>query len=269
MEIIPLCYGGTEVRVILDENGEPWFVAKDVCTVLEYSDTEVALRKLDDDEKLIQKVFVSGDVANADTLNRKSYGSGQERDMWTINEPGLYTLILRSNKPEAKVFKRWVTHDVLPSIRKTGSYSMSDNHAIDDRDQIAFYRVYETINPNSEFIVEFQGVRVNAYSDVNHGFLITTGELARIMGVAASTLRVLKKYHRKSIKAGIHYVELGQRELWTRKGAGWIGLHNRDGSFGRYLLDGGMDKQLESHAELLSLDGKELVARFEAMRGVA
>lgn len=253
MEIIPLCYGGTEVRMVLDEENNPWWVAKDVCTVLEYSDVSMTLQKLDDDEKGTKKICTPGG----------------DQMMLVINEPGLYTLIVRSNKPEAKIFKRWVTHDVLPSIRKTGSYSMSDNHAIDDRDQIAFYRVYETINPNSEFIVEFQGVRVNAFSDINHGFLITTGELARIMGVSASTLRVLKKYHRKSIKAGIHYVELGQRELWTRKGAGWIGLHNRDGSFGRYLLDGGMDKQLETHAELLQLDGKELVERFEAMRGVA
>jgi hypothetical protein len=94
------------VRIVMDENGEPFWVAKDVCEILEYSDTEVALRKIDDDEKLIRKIYVSG----------------QERDVWTINESGLYTLIIRSNKPQAKPFRRWVTHDVLPSIRKTGAY---------------------------------------------------------------------------------------------------------------------------------------------------
>ena len=93
------------VRTVMLE-GEPWFVAKDVCDVLGLSDVSMSMNALDDDE-LTQVKLVSGN---------------QLRKMWCINEPGLYSLILRSRKPEAKQFKRWVTHEVLPSIRKHGAY---------------------------------------------------------------------------------------------------------------------------------------------------
>ena len=94
------------VRVIM-HNGEPWFVAKDVCDCLELTNTAQTISYLDDDEKGV-------------TTN---YTPGGKQEMSIISEAGLYSLILRSRKPEAKAFKRWVTHDILPSIRKTGSYS--------------------------------------------------------------------------------------------------------------------------------------------------
>ncbi|MBR0035808.1 MAG: phage antirepressor KilAC domain-containing protein [Synergistaceae bacterium] len=87
-------------------DGEPWFVAKDICDVLGLADVTSALRTLDDDEKLVRKIS----------------GAGQIREMATISEPGLYKLIMRSSKPEAKQFTRWVTHEVLPSIHKSGMY---------------------------------------------------------------------------------------------------------------------------------------------------
>jgi len=111
--VIPFMYEANEVRTILDEEGNPWFVARDVCNILSLEDTGRALEKLDDDEKLTRKVF----------------GSGQERDVWSISESGLYTLIIRSNKPEAKPFRRWVTHEVLPSIRKTGFYEAREQES--------------------------------------------------------------------------------------------------------------------------------------------
>lgn len=94
------------VRVVM-HNGEPWFVAKDVCDCLELTNTAQTISYLDDDEKGV-------------TTN---YTPGGKQEMSMISEAGLYSLILRSRKPEAKAFKRWVTHDILPSIRKTGSYS--------------------------------------------------------------------------------------------------------------------------------------------------
>lgn len=104
------------VRVSTDENGEPWFVAADVARVLDYRTASDAIRYLDDDE--------------ADTLKqriRSENGVEQERQMLIINESGLYNLIFRSRKPEAKKFRKWVTEEVLPSIRKTGSYSVTKN----------------------------------------------------------------------------------------------------------------------------------------------
>lgn len=96
------------VRIVKDENGEPWFVAKDVCDVLTLGNSRDATSRLDDDEK--------ADVGITD--------GRQERLMVIVNESGLYSLIIRSNKTEAKKFKRWITHDVLPSIRKTGGYGI-------------------------------------------------------------------------------------------------------------------------------------------------
>ena len=92
-------------------DGEPWFVAKDVCDVLELLDVTSAVRSLDTDEKM--------------TLQDKRSHSGQRggsQFMTFVNEPGMYKLIFRSKKPEAKQFTRWVTHKVLPSIRKSGMY---------------------------------------------------------------------------------------------------------------------------------------------------
>ena len=95
------------VRVIM-RCADPWFVAKDACDCLELTNVSKACQTLDEDEKGITKVYTLG-------------GS---QDMMLISESGLYTLIMRSNKPEAKVFRKWVTSEVLPSIRKTGSYSV-------------------------------------------------------------------------------------------------------------------------------------------------
>ena len=104
------------VRVV-QVDGEPWFVAADVCRALEISNSRDAVARLDDDEK---------GVGSTDTL-------GGRQGMQIINEPGLYTLVLGSRKPEAKAFKRWVTHEVLPSIRKHGSYKTPKQSS--DRDK--------------------------------------------------------------------------------------------------------------------------------------
>ena len=96
-----------QFRIIRDENtGEPWFVAKEVIAALGLGNVTEALRALDDDER------------GSEFLNTL----GGRQKMIIISEPGFYTLAARSSKPEAKAFSRWVRHDVLPSIRKTGGY---------------------------------------------------------------------------------------------------------------------------------------------------
>ena len=93
--------------------GEPWFVGKDIAEALGYADTAAALKKHVDDED--KKLFKADDLP---TLKTSNYGA------YLINESGLYSLMLKSKLPGAKKFKRWVTSEVLPSIRKTGAYSM-------------------------------------------------------------------------------------------------------------------------------------------------
>lgn len=94
-----------QIRVVTTD-GESWFVAKDVCDALGLSNVSVALHRLDDDE-------------------RSKFNLGRQGETNVINEAGLYSLVMASKKPEAKAFKRWVTHEVLPSIRKSGGYMVA------------------------------------------------------------------------------------------------------------------------------------------------
>lgn len=93
------------VRVV-DVNGEPWFVARDVCECLELGNPRTSIALLDEDEKGVHTMDTPGGA----------------QEMSIVSEAGLYSLILRSRKPEAKAFKRWITHEVLPAIRKHGGY---------------------------------------------------------------------------------------------------------------------------------------------------
>lgn len=103
------------IRTTVIEN-VPWFIAADVCRALDISNSRDAISRLDDDEK---------GVVSTDT-------PGGTQAMQAINEPGLYSLVLGSRKPEAKSFKRWITHEVIPSIRKTGGYIAGQEKMSDD-----------------------------------------------------------------------------------------------------------------------------------------
>ena len=105
-------YESSEIRTV-QVNGEPWFVLSDVCKVLEISNSRNISSRLEPDEKGVTLV---------DTL-------GGTQQMTIINESGLYAVVLRSDKPQAKPFRKWVTSEVLPSIRKHGSYSVQSQFA--------------------------------------------------------------------------------------------------------------------------------------------
>lgn len=107
-EIQRFDFKGAALRTLADENGEPWFVAKDVCDILGHSNVSMALDRLDDDE-------------------RSKFNLGRQGETNIVNEAGLYSLVLGSRKPEAHEFKRWVTHEVLPQIRRTGGQKTSCN----------------------------------------------------------------------------------------------------------------------------------------------
>jgi prophage antirepressor-like protein len=120
--LLPLGYEGRQVRVITDKQGAPWFVAADVCAVLDLGNPSQVLARLDDDEKTL--------------ISNECQGQGQAATLNTVNEPGLYSLILGSRKPEARAFKRWVTHEVLPAIRSTGSYGTTPTLTSEDVERI-------------------------------------------------------------------------------------------------------------------------------------
>lgn len=109
-DIVPFGNDDYDLRTVVID-GEPWFVAADVCTALGLGNPTRAVEALDDDEKGQVDLALSTIQGGNSILN-------------IVSESGLYSLILRSRKPEAKPFKRWVTHDVLPTLRKTGTYSV-------------------------------------------------------------------------------------------------------------------------------------------------
>lgn len=100
--------GGPQKMAIINESGLPEWIAKDICGVLEHSDVSMALRRLDEDEKGARIVCTRG---------------GPQK-MATVNESGLFKLIMTSRKPQARLFRKWITSVVLPSIRKTGSFAI-------------------------------------------------------------------------------------------------------------------------------------------------
>jgi len=105
-DIVAFDFESSKVRTLWKDN-EPWFVLVDICKALDISNPSRMAQRLDEDERSV-------------------YNLGRQGEAIIINESGLYTVILRSNKPEAKLFKRWITHEVLPSLRKTGSYSLTN-----------------------------------------------------------------------------------------------------------------------------------------------
>lgn len=107
--IIVFSFKNQDVQVIKGDQGEYWWLAKEICDILGISNPTEAMKRLDCDEKSTLRISEGGPERNI------------------VNEPGLYKLVMKSTKPQAKEFTRWITHEVLPSIRKTGSYSLSKN----------------------------------------------------------------------------------------------------------------------------------------------
>lgn len=141
-EIRKFDFKGAALRTLTDEAGEPWFVAKDACDILGI-DTNHLREALDDDEIT--------NLRNSEVWNQPG------RAPLIISEPGLYKLIMRSRKPEAKEFQRWVTHDVLPQIRKTGGYiPTSESDSDEDIMARAVLVAQKTIERKNQQIAEQQ-----------------------------------------------------------------------------------------------------------------
>ena len=183
-----------EIRTIL-RNGEPWFVAADVCRALEISNPTDALKRLDDDERAR---FNLGHPMNETNC---------------VNEPGLYTLVLGSRKTEAKAFKRWITHEVIPSIRKTGGYGLPKDYpsalrALADEaeknpaletDKLALEKENER---QRQEIADFQPMRQYLDTILSSTGVLATTQIAADYGLSAKQLnRIL---HEEGIQRNVN-----------------------------------------------------------------
>jgi len=170
--VVPFEYDSAEIRTVKDEvDGSIWFVAKDICDVLGIVNARKAVSVLDDDEK--------NNVPF-------SYGKRGNPNMNIINESGLYTLILRSNKPEAKPFRKWVTSEVLPSIRKTGTYEVGaltpvQQNLKNAQMMVALEEKQEAIS-NRQIESESRITRLEAMGETDTAYFSITG-YANILGI--------------------------------------------------------------------------------------
>ncbi len=172
VEVFNFNQNRTPIRVQVINN-EPWFVAKDVCDVLEHSNHKMAVKNLDDDEKGVSSVY--------------SLGGAQQTTI--INESGLYSLIFQSRKPEAKAFRKWVTSEVLPAIRKKGYYGVYKEKTdfIDARDIPYGRKIY---NDSEIRCIEIDGKE-----------WISLLDFYKAIGCSTSTNQVVKRLNAKDIHA--------------------------------------------------------------------
>lgn len=149
-------------------DGEPWFVVADVCRALELSNTTIFVKRLDEDEKSITLISNEGNRGNP--------------NMTIVSEPGLYAIVLGSRKPEAKAFKRWITHEVIPSIRKSGGY-IAGQSTMSDADLMAkaLLVAQRQIEQRDAQITEMQPKALFADAVSASKSSICIGELAKML----------------------------------------------------------------------------------------
>lgn len=175
-------YNGKEVRTI-QKDGEPWWVLKDVCNVLDLSDTNKTAERLDVDE-LTRIKFVTG---------------GQNREMLCINESGLYNVILRSDKQEAKPFRKWVTSEVLPSIRKNGGYIANQENLTPEQIVANALIVAQNIISQKEKQIEQMKPKAEFFDAVaDSRTAISMNEVSKVLGIKGYGRNNLFEFLRKN-----------------------------------------------------------------------
>lgn len=184
-EIQKFDFKGASLRTLTDKAGEPWFVAKDVCDILGHSNVSMALDRLDDDE-------------------RSKFNLGRQGETNIVNEAGLYVLVLGSRKPEAHEFQRWVTHEVLPSIRKHGGYMAGQERMTPEQMALASMRWLQSkVDEQAKQLKAQEGKVLFANAVETARTSILVGDFAKIL---------------KS-----NGIDIGQRRLfaWLRE-HGWL-----------------------------------------------
>lgn len=223
-----------KVRV-LEINGEPYFVGKDVAELLGYVDCFGALKKhVDDDDKLICQID----------------SSGQKRDVTVINESGVYALIFGSKLPNAKAFKKWVTSEVLPSIRKTGLYSMNGIAQKMVANPQFMIEIIDELRKQVERAEKAEGT-VAILTHVNKTYTVT--EIAKELNMK-SAIELNKKLAELNIQYKVNgtwvlyskYSNLGYEEIKQEVlDSGRVVYHRKITQRGREFIIGAVNKALE------------------------
>lgn len=174
-EIQKFDFKGAALRTLTDEAGEPWFVLKDCMSILDLGNPTETVKMFDDDE------FSTTEVIDS---------IGRRQQAYIISEPGLYRLVMRSRKPEAKEFQRWVTHEVLPQIRKTGGYiPTSESDSDEDIMARAVLVAQKTIKQKNQQIAEQQTRIVELEPKARFADAVAASDGTCLVGELAKMLR--------------------------------------------------------------------------------
>lgn len=202
-ELHTFTYNSAQVRTV-EKGGEPWFVLKDVCDILGLSNPSRVAERLDEDE-------------------RSNFKLGRQGDVNIISESGLYNVILRSDKPEAKPFRKWVTAEVLPTIRKTGSYGVKPekpNKALEIKEMNAKVRLSNQLLKLSKvetLSTEYKNILAAKAAEVLTGTqliplpksqqkMYSAGEIGKMFGLSANKIgRIAKEHGLKTAEYGEWY----------------------------------------------------------------
>lgn len=221
-----------EVRTTVID-GEPWFVAADICRALDIGNSRQAMTRLDDDEK--NTVILSDGIPG-------------NPEKTVVNEPGLYSLVLGSRKPEAKAFKRWITHEVIPAIRKTGSYNMKQKAQAEQdktREMRAEAMLRNSISKQAKMMMEIAKMsHIKAYQDV---MMAKAGNI-----LAGENILPMPKSGRERQPLGWFCKQIGKPTTWATQ-LGKIlkikGIEKRPGDNGEFVEDharGNHQKQVQN-----------------------
>jgi anti-repressor protein len=197
-DLIPFDYSGRQVRTV-QVDGEPWFVAADICTVLTLRDVSSALKMVDDEDR--QR------FRRSDTPQFFGGIAPQVQELWFVNESGLFALIFQSNKREARAFKSWVTHEVLPTIRRTGGYRLPATFSEALRELATKHEELEAAAPKVS--------AYDTYMDARNA--LAMGAVANQLGVGRNTMMrtlrdagVLQKDNRPYQRHAHHFKVVAQ-----------------------------------------------------------
>ena len=208
-------FGQVRTAVI---DGEPWFVGKDVADALGYGAARNAIAAHVDEE---------------DKLTHRFSASGQRREMTIINESGLYSLVLSSKLPTAKKFKRWVTSEVLPAIRKTGSYSVKQAEQDKTREMRAEAMLRNSISKQAKMMMEIAKMsHIKAYQDV---MMAKAGNI-----LAGENILPMPKSGRERRPLGWFCKQIGKAETWGTQLGKLLkrnGITQRPGENGEFVED--------------------------------
>ncbi|WP_324171998.1 BRO family protein [Sulfurimonas sp.] len=250
-----------ELHLITDARHEFMLPTKEVALGFGVTSGSIREHKSKNKDELIEgKHWITKGVSFSDTLNNQ-----QQMTLWT--KRGLVRLGFFIKSARAKKFRDWCEDLIVSSLEVQPSFEIKEV-VDDDKDQVLFHKKYHIFNPNCEFFIEHAKSRAKAYLCSRYEFLISSMELARILGVAKSTIGVLKHYHSGRLEEDKHYVKLGSNStMWTKEGAAWMALRSGDGSFGKILLDSEFTKDLSMNNQILMLNSYAMIDRDRELSG--